>query len=966
MDSTGRTPAPGDDPKDTPSSDLNGGSPDGTEPSGANGPSNGSPDTSSTAAPQQSPAIEDEATQVIVPANPTARQADEASASGETPTVQVRLSHALQTSANAPSADVSADVPEELESREALADIPTQASVFDDQHAGHASRGDAFDDEEYDDFDDDYAGADGDGYAQGNVADWDTGEHLTPNYYIASPPASQRMRLARRRRRYIFYVRHSVRARQAARTNALVRLAWASAIITAVLVMSTLSASIGVAASYYQSQQSIVNSLNRTVSSRDSVRIFDSTGVLLYQFSDNGAQHSISLAHVPIQVVNATVAIEDRSFWVNQGIDFTSIVRAAVADIQTRSINQGGSTITQQLIKYNVLNSNETFDRKLREAILAIGMTSSGTYTKSQILEMYLNSIPYGQEAYGIDAAASAYFGYQDDPVTGMTAAQHLDLAQASMLAGIPQNPNTNNPLLHPQHARDRQTAVLQGMVDEGYITSAEMKAALEESAKPNFFHPQAATKNLAPHFVNFVEDQLRTMLQTGQLHLTRSGLNVYTTLNIDLQNYVQQAIKDHLYGNDKDNYVGHHFIRDDNLTNIAGMVVQHSTGAIVTMLGSVDYYSTKIDGQFNVVTQGFRGPGSSFKPIVYATAFSKGWFPGMTIADMPTIFWDNGAGRPYNPLDFTYNEFWGNITLRTALQNSLNIPAVKVMQFAGVDDVRKMAMRMGITQWPATAKWGLSSVLGTLDVTPYEMVQAYTVFANYGQFIPLHAIDKITDSSGDTLFQYTQPRPIQVMSPQVAFLVTSVLTDNFTRAKDFGACSPLFLAPSRSDCLTYLRQHPTGNPTGQATWPSPNAWPAAAKTGTGNDFQDDWTLGYTMDFTAGFWGGNNDHTSMNRIDGITGAAPVWQKAMLYAERGHPKTPFPTPEGVQKIKYTSSGITSTDWIIKGVTPPKDIGNAGPQALPCIVFTDDPISPWKYSSGNCQGSLIPNGRSPYRP
>ena len=280
-------------------------------------------------------------------------------------------------------------------------------------------------------------------------------------------------------------------------------------------------------------------------------------------------------------------------------------------------------------------------------------------------------------------------------------------------------------------------------------------------------------------------------MLQTGQLHLTRSGLNVYTTLDIDMQNHVQQYIQDHLYGNDRDDYGGH--IRNDHLSNIAGMIVQHSTGSIRVMLGSADYYSTRIDGQYNVVTQGFRGPGSTFKPIVYATAFSKGWFPGMSVADMPTIFWDNGQSKPYNPLDFNYNQFWGNITLRTALQNSLNIPAVKVMQFAGVDDVRTMAMRMGITQWLPGAKWGLSSVLGTLDVTPYEMIQAYTVFANYGQFIPLHSIDKITDSSGDTLFQYTQPRPVQVMSPQVAFLVTSVLSDNFTRAKDFGACSPLF-----------------------------------------------------------------------------------------------------------------------------------------------------------------------------
>ena len=854
-----------------------------------------------------------------------------------------------------------ASVPDEVESRGGLADIPTQANVFgarygQDGQDGHDSPGP----NDYDD-----SGDDEWRYPQGGVADWDTGEQRAPRYYIASPASPRGMQFSRRRRRYIFYMRHSVRARQAARSNNLIRLAWASAIVTGALILSIFTASVGVAASYYQSQQAVIGSLNRTVSSHDSVRIYDSKSVLLYQFSDFGAQHSITLAHVPLAVVNATVAIEDRSFWVNQGIDFTSIVRAAVADIQTRSINQGGSTITQQLIKQNVLNSNETFDRKLREAILSIGMTTSGTYTKSQILEMYLNSIPYGQEAYGIDAAASAYFGYQDDPATGESAAQRLDLAQASMLAGIPQNPNTNNPLLHPQHARDRQTQVLNSMVTAGYITPDEMKAALAESAKPNFFHPQAATKNLAPAFVNFVEEQLSTMLQTGQLHLTRSGLNVYTTLDISAQNYTQQAIKNHLYGDDPDDYGG--FIRNDHLTNIAGMVVDNKTNGIRVYLGSVDYYSTKIDGQFDVLRQGLgRGPGSSFKPIVYATAFSKGWFPGMTVADMPTIFWDNGQDKPYNPLDFNFDQFWGTITLRNALQNSLNIPAVKVMQFAGVNDVRTMAMRMGITQWSGT--WGLSSVLGTLDVHPYEMVQAYNVFAHYGQYIPLHSIDKITDSSGDTLFEYTPPRPIQVMSPQVAFLVTSVLSDNFTRAKDFGACSPLFLDTTLKggDCEAWVRQRPPGNPTGQATWPSPNAWPAAAKTGTGNDFQDDWTLGYTMDYTGGFWGGNNDHTSMHHIDGITGAAPIWRKAMLYLEQGHAKTPFPIPDGVHKIKYTSGSVSSTDWIINGVTPPKDIGNAAPDALPCIIFTNDDKNPWKYSSSTCQGKLIPGGGSPYRP
>jgi membrane peptidoglycan carboxypeptidase len=937
VDSTGRTPAPGESGDD--SSGL---------PIDRSDHSIEQPDEPGNTTHDGAPLSDDaeEPTQIL----DTGGQTDEPTQildTGGAETSQTRPAlpnHDARRDANREVSGASdRSIPEEVETRAGIEDIPTQASAY----------GELAEHEEYDE-------------TQGDVAQW--ADDDVPSYYIPAAPITRRLQMSRRRRRYIFYIRHSVRARQAARVNGLYRLAWASLVVTGAIIFTMLSASLGVATSYYQSQQAVIGSLNRTVSSRDSVRIYDSKGVLLYQFSDFGAQHSISLANVPIQVVNATVAIEDRSFWVNQGIDFTSIVRAAIADIQTKSINQGGSTITQQLVKYNVLNSNETFDRKLREAILAIGMTSSGAYSKSQILEMYLNSIPYGQEAYGIDAAATAYFGYQDDPATGESAAQRLDLAQASMLAGIPQNPNTNNPLLHPQHARDRQTQVLQAMVGEGYITKAQMTAALAESASPNFFHPQPAAKNLAPHFVNFVKDQLSSMLQTGQLHLTRSGLNVYTTLDVALQDKVQAAARQHLLGNDPDDYGG--LIRNDHLTNIAGMVVDGlngTPGSIRVFLGSYDYYSTKIDGQFNVLTQGLgRGPGSSFKPIVYATAFSKGWFPGMTVADMPTIFWDNGAAKPYNPLDFNFDQFWGNITLRVALQNSLNIPAVKVMQFAGVDDVQTMAMRMGITEWPATAKWGLSSVLGTLDVHPYQMVQAYSVFANYGQYIPMHAIDKITDSSGNSLFQYTQPQPIQVMSPQVAFLITSVLTDNFTRAKDFGACSPLFLTPDRNDCARRVRQRPPADPTSQATWPSPNAWPAAAKTGTGENFKDDWTLGYTMDYVGGFWGGNNDHTPMHHIDGITGAAPIWKVAMLGAEQGHAKTPFPVPEGVHKITYTSNGITSTDWILDGFEPPKNIGNAGPAQLPCITFTEDENNPWVYSNGPCQGILKQGGYSPYRP
>lgn len=728
-----------------------------------------------------------------------------------------------------------------------------------------------------------------------------------------------------------------------ARSRTIARAAWATSIVLALVVVAALASTASAAAAYYQSQQNLITSLNRKIAAQDSVRIYDSTGTLLYQFNDAGAQHSIPLSHIPVSVINATTATEDRDFWTNQGVDFQAIARAALADATAGHIHEGGSTITQQLIKQNVLNSDPTFTRKIKEAILSLGLTSQGVFTKSQIIEMYLNSIPYGPTAYGIDAAATAYFSYQDDPVTGESAAQHLDLAQASMLAGIPQSPVYNDPLAGSdglQHALNRQQIVLANMVSQGYITRAEADAAIAETAKPGFFHPQMDQTDLAPHFVNYIRDQLDQMVTTGQLHdISRSGLNVYTTLNLDMQNHVQQYMINHLCGTDLNDYPGSpaRLIRDDNVTNSAAIIADHHNGDIEVMLGSIDYYGKLnchkgVDGQFNVATQGYRGPGSSFKPIVYATTFEKGWFPAMTVANEPTVFWDAGQGKPYKPLNADGNHLSPNMTIRNALQLSQNIPAVKAMQFAGINDVQQTAMRMGITDWRGA--WGLSSVLGTLNVPLIEMVQAYSVFANYGQYIPLHGIDRITDVTGNVLFQYHVPAPVQVLSPQVAYLITSILSDNLARAPEFGRCSVLYLDPSPADCFAH-----GGN--------SPNAWPAAAKTGTGQDLTDDWAMGYTMDYTMGVWVGNNDYSNMRWVDGVTGAAPIFYHSMLYAEKNLPKTPFPVPSGLHRATYTSHGVTTTDWFVDGMTPPPNIGNTA-SGTPCITYhPNSATDPWDY-------------------
>jgi membrane peptidoglycan carboxypeptidase len=712
------------------------------------------------------------------------------------------------------------------------------------------------------------------------------------------------------------------RERRRAAHRALVRSVWGSAVFL-LLVVATLLYSANATLAYYQTEAPGVAAMGQAVAARDSVRIFDSHGALLYQLNRDGAQHSISLAQVPVVVVNATIATEDKDFWVNQGVDFQAIARAAYTDLASGQLQEGGSTITQQLIKQNVLNDDPTFTRKLREAILALGLTTQGSFTKSQILEMYLNSIPYGPTTYGIDAAATAYFGYSDNAATGESAAQHLDLAQASLLAGLPQSPSVNNPLAGPagyQHARARQAIVLHNLVAQGYITPAQADAAWQEAGGQRFFHPHPSVPNLAPHFVNYVELQIEQMAKAGQLpirpgqDIARSGLNIYTTLDLDQQNHVQQYMLDHLCGTDLNDYpgsayLGKRYIREDNVTNAAAVLVDQHTGAIHVLLGSMDYYGTKtchkgVDGQFDVATQGYRGPGSSFKPIVYATAFQQGWSPATIVHNVPTTFPD--GDRPYKPHDADNNHLARNMTIRNALQLSQNIPAVETMQFAGVQNVARNAQRWGIHDWRGV--WGLSSAIGSLDVHPIDMVQVYTVFANYGQFIPLHAIDRITDATGKVVYQYQQPAPVQVLTPQAAFLLTSVLSDNPSRIAEFNVCSPMYLDPSKGDCYYHH-----GN--------SPNAWPAAAKTGTGDDLTNDWTMGYTMDYTMGVWVGNNDYSHMQWVDGVTGAAPIWYNSMLYAEQHLPKRPFPVPPGVHRATVTAAGIRTTDWFIDGTGRP---------------------------------------------
>ena len=382
-----------------------------------------------------------------------------------------------------------------------------------------------------------------------------------------------------RRRRYAFYVMGYQRRKQERQNTILHRAVTSVVSLVGLIILVVIGYTINDAYMFYQSQTAILNNLPN-VTSRDNAEIFDSTGKLLFKITADGVKHYIPLSQVSINVINATIATEDKDFWVNDGVDFTAIVRAELSNLNSGGITQGGSSITQQLIKNTVTGGDDTLDRKLKEAILAIGITQQ--YSKEQILEMYLNSIGYGENAYGIDAAALEYFNLPDKgKVTG---AAQLDLAQASVLAGLPKNPNVYDPFSHLKAALDRQKVVLQAMVDQGYINEGEALQAEAEAAQPGFLQAPPQEGNLAPHFVYWIEDQLANMIDSGAVSLSLTGLRIYTTLDLDLQNKVQTILQQQ---------IKHLTNTGQDVDNGAAVILDQHTGAVLVMLGSANYYNT-------------------------------------------------------------------------------------------------------------------------------------------------------------------------------------------------------------------------------------------------------------------------------------------------------------------------------------------------------------------------------------
>jgi membrane peptidoglycan carboxypeptidase len=631
----------------------------------------------------------------------------------------------------------------------------------------------------------------------------------------------------------------------------------------------------------------------------DNLKMYDRNGIFIGQDMEEGMKTEVPLKQISPWLAKATVDTEDKGFWSNPGIDVTRILQAAIDDLKSNRVIAGGSTITQQLIKNLVLTKDQNLQRKLQEVALVPDINDH--YSKSDILEMYLNSNNYGETAYGPEAAAQFYFGLEDRG--DKSAASQLDLAQAATLAGIPNAPSLYDPLQHPQSAFSRLQIVLDAMLNNHDITLVQKLDALSEAQQPEFFKVSTNFVNRAPHFYHFILDQLKQQYNMDDHQIARSDMKVYATLDINLQDKIQKIAQNQIAS-----------LAGFNITNAAEVLIDFHTGAILSMLGSIDYNNTAIDGQYNVAL-GYRQPGSSFKPYVYVAAFSNGISPGQGIADTPLSIRVSDT-EVFTPQDGD-GTFHGQMTIRCALQNSFNIPAVRTLQYIGIDKAMQMAQDMGVTSYTGTP--GYSLVLGGLGVRLLDHTSGYGTFANGGVHVPYYGVEKVAFASKNRVDQHKLDPGTRVISPQLAYMMTNVLSDNVARSHEFGKCSMLYLfSNSQNACYA-------GNPGAIR--------PAAAKTGTTNDFRDNLTMGYTTDYVMGVWAGNNNNSPMNTVTGLTGAAPIWHGGMLAAEEGHPIRDFADPGGLQKAAVVYPDfVYSNDLFLQGKDPRQAATNPANQVF----------------------------------
>ncbi len=633
-----------------------------------------------------------------------------------------------------------------------------------------------------------------------------------------------------------------------------------------------------------------------------STQILDRNGKLLYEVYSQYKRNPIPLDDIPLSVQQATIAIEDKNFYRHHGLDTLAIVRAAFNTLRGKRL-EGGSTITQQLVKNALLSDpSRTITRKIKEAILAIA--TELTYSKKEILELYLNHAPYGGAVYGIQTAAQTYFGKD---------AKDLTLAESSLLAGLPQSPTRYSPFgANPDLAISRQHDVLRRMVEDKYITEEEAETAKSEKL---VFVKKNITIN-APHFALMVRDRL--VQKYGEDTVNLGGLRVTTTLDLELQQYIEASLSAEMKK-----------IAKLKISNGAAIVTKPNTGEIISLVGSKDYFDDSIDGQVNIATA-LRQPGSSIKPINYAVGLLRGWPASLTYLDVPTCFNVSGQ-KQYCPKNYD-STFRGPVSMRLSLANSLNIPAVKQLALNGLDSFIATASAMGISTWTDQSKYGLSLTLGGGEVTMVDMAKAFGTFANSGVTVPLVSVLKIEDYNGKVLEQFEPEKTANIVSvlpenwtdfwqnrlqpnnsdpgdPQVtlpeevAFIISDILADNGARSAAFGANSQLVI-PGHT---------------------------VSVKTGTTNDLKDNWTIGYTPDYLAVTWVGNNNNSSMSYVaSGVTGASPIWNTIMKKLLKNTKDKPLVKPEKIVNYQVCNlSGLLAqqenqceshNEYFIEGLLP----------------------------------------------
>ncbi|HEX7017838.1 MAG TPA: transglycosylase domain-containing protein [Patescibacteria group bacterium] len=614
-----------------------------------------------------------------------------------------------------------------------------------------------------------------------------------------------------------------------------------------------------------------------------STKFYDREGQILYDLFDTERRNPITIDQVPEHLKQATIAIEDKDFYRHGGFDYLTILRIPY-NIIFRQRVVGGSTLTQQLVKNVLLTNERSLARKFKEFVLSLQIER--TFTKDEILEMYLNEAPYGGTAWGVGAAAETYF---DKPV------QELTLVESAILAGLPQRPTAYSPLLGKTDTdgtplwKVRTLGVLRRMQEDGYISELGYEEAVAELENVTF--DQGAVSITAPHFVFYVRDQLEEMF--GVDVVERGGLKVTTTLDLELQKEAEEAVETEIAE-----------VESLDISNGAALAMDPHTGEVLAMVGSRDYFNEDIGGQFNVVVDGLRQPGSSIKPVTYLAMIKRGYSPATMLIDVPTTFAANDSEKPYEPKNYD-GQFRGPVSLRNSLGSSLNIPAVKSLAMVGVENFLQLAYEMGFETLEPTEenmrRFGLAVTLGGAEVHLIDTVSAYSAFANGGTKVEPVSILKVEDVDGSVLYEHRQVEGPEVMTEEEAFLINHILSDNNARLLAFGANSLLN----------------TGRPI-------------AVKTGTTNDQRDNWTIGWSQDIIVGTWVGNNDNSPMRQVaSGITGASPIWRSTILAAlELGYTAPEWEVPAGVEQIEVdTISGFPAhddfpkrTDYIIKGTKP----------------------------------------------